>query len=125
MDSLSHPASLCAALQLFVDGCFNGDPHPGNLLLFDDGRVGLIDFGQVKRLNKLRRRCLARLYKALNEQDYDGITRVYFDMGNVVKYGKRDIIFKLVALGFDYDSEASREGMNVLVRRERRHQQLA
>ncbi len=26
---------------------FNGDPHPGNILLCPDGRVGLIDYGQV------------------------------------------------------------------------------
>ena len=36
--------------QVFVDGLFNADPHPGNVMLLHghgDG-VGLIDFGQVK-----------------------------------------------------------------------------
>lgn len=37
--------------QVFVDGLFNADPHPGNVMLLhgaqSDG-VGLIDFGQVK-----------------------------------------------------------------------------
>ena len=33
--------------QIFVDGVFNGDPHPGNILLMPDGRLGLIDYGQV------------------------------------------------------------------------------
>lgn len=40
-----------AALRpLFLHRCFNGDPHPGNYLFLDDGRVGLVDFGCVKRL---------------------------------------------------------------------------
>lgn len=35
-------------IQMFlVDGVFHADPHAGNLLLLDDGRLGLIDFGQV------------------------------------------------------------------------------
>lgn len=40
------------AHQILVDGMFNGDPHPGNLLLCEDGRLGLIDFGQVKTISK-------------------------------------------------------------------------
>ena len=33
--------------QIFRDGVFNADPHPGNVLLLPDGRLGLIDYGQV------------------------------------------------------------------------------
>jgi len=50
--------------QVFVDGLFNADPHPGNVMLLHghgDG-VGLIDFGQVKVLTRETRRIgLARL----------------------------------------------------------------
>lgn len=35
------------AHEIFLNGEFNGDPHPGNILLLNDGRVGLIDYGQV------------------------------------------------------------------------------
>jgi aarF domain-containing kinase len=34
-------------------GAFNGDPHPGNILLLKDGRLGLIDYGQVRYMNVL------------------------------------------------------------------------
>lgn len=30
-----------------MDGAFNGDPHPGNILLTPDGKLGLIDYGQA------------------------------------------------------------------------------
>ena len=35
------------AHEILVNGVFNGDPHPGNILLCPDGRIGLIDYGQV------------------------------------------------------------------------------
>jgi aarF domain-containing kinase len=36
------------AHQIFQGGAFNGDPHPGNILLQPDGKLGLIDYGQVR-----------------------------------------------------------------------------
>jgi len=38
------------ARMIFADGFFQGDPHPGNLLVLDDGAIGLIDFGLAKEL---------------------------------------------------------------------------
>ena len=41
----------------FFFGCmyrhrqFSGDPHPGNFLLLDDGRVAFLDFGLFKRID--------------------------------------------------------------------------
>jgi len=51
--------------QLFFCPFFNGDPHPGNILLLPDGRVGLIDFGQCKRLTDEQRADFAQLFLAL------------------------------------------------------------
>jgi ubiquinone biosynthesis protein len=36
--------------MLFEYGFFHGDPHPGNLLVMADGRIGLLDFGLCKEL---------------------------------------------------------------------------
>jgi len=36
--------------QILVDGFFHADPHPGNVLLTDDGRLALIDMGMVARV---------------------------------------------------------------------------
>ena len=41
----------CVLRQIVIDGIFHADPHPGNILLLDDGRLGLIDFGAVGRLD--------------------------------------------------------------------------
>ena len=36
--------------MIFELGFFHGDPHPGNLLVLSDGRIGLLDFGLCKEL---------------------------------------------------------------------------
>lgn len=38
------------ARMIFTHGFFHGDPHPGNILVLDDGRLGLLDFGLAKEL---------------------------------------------------------------------------
>uniref|UniRef100_A0A6U3QC26 Protein kinase domain-containing protein n=1 Tax=Ditylum brightwellii TaxID=49249 RepID=A0A6U3QC26_9STRA len=53
--------------QIFLDGCFNGDPHPGNILELDCGRLGLIDYGQVRRLGKRDRLALSGVVAALGK----------------------------------------------------------
>jgi predicted unusual protein kinase regulating ubiquinone biosynthesis (AarF/ABC1/UbiB family) len=36
--------------QLLEDGFFHADPHPGNLLVMDDGRLAFFDFGMTGRI---------------------------------------------------------------------------
>jgi ubiquinone biosynthesis protein len=55
--------------QIVVDGVFHADPHPGNILLLDDGRLGLIDFGSVGRLDSGLRAALQRLMLAIDRRD--------------------------------------------------------
>ena len=40
--------------ECLIDGCFNADPHPGNILCVD-GKLALIDYGQVKRISDEQR----------------------------------------------------------------------
>jgi ubiquinone biosynthesis protein len=55
--------------QIVVEGVFHADPHPGNILLLDDGRLGLIDFGAVGRLDSGLRAALQRLMLAIDRRD--------------------------------------------------------
>ena len=69
---------LCALLghQVLVDGLFSSDPHPGNLLLLPDGRLGLIDFGQVKRLTTAQRYKIARIVVAVATDDEEALQQI-------------------------------------------------
>ncbi len=60
--------------QIVIDGVFHADPHPGNILLLADGRLGLIDFGAVGRLDSGLRAALQRLLLALDRRDPMALT---------------------------------------------------
>ncbi|MEZ7132725.1 ABC1 kinase family protein [Nonomuraea sp. AD125B] len=64
----------CLLRQILVDGVFHADPHPGNLMLLDDGALGLLDFGSVGRLDAAVRSALQRFLLAMDRQDPLGVT---------------------------------------------------
>jgi len=55
--------------QVFVDGFFHADPHPGNILVAPDGSIGLVDCGQVGRLDHQSRAGAVRMLMAFEQQD--------------------------------------------------------
>jgi hypothetical protein len=38
--------------SFLVDGTVHADPHPGNFMVMTDGRLGVLDFGSVKRFSR-------------------------------------------------------------------------
>ena len=55
--------------QITEGGVFHADPHPGNVLLLTDGRLALLDFGSVGRLDARQRAALQDLVLALGHGD--------------------------------------------------------
>src|SRR5262249_16056002 len=47
--------------QLFIDGLFHGDPHPGNMLVHGPGVVALLDFGLVGHVSSEMKQTLVML----------------------------------------------------------------
>lgn len=99
--------------EIFVDGSFNGDPHPGNILLLDDGRLGLIDYGQVKHISREHRVNLAKLVVALAEGTRDDVVRVLTqDMGIQSANMNPYFLEKQARLMIDNDDRSVTEGVN-------------
>ena len=67
--------------QIFVDGFFHGDPHPGNLLVTDDGRVVFLDFGMVGILRPERRLTYTRILYAIISNDINMLLDSFDDIG--------------------------------------------
>ncbi len=63
----------CLLREVMLEGTFHADPHPGNVLLLADGRLGLLDFGSVGRIDQGLRSALQRLLLALDRGDPAGL----------------------------------------------------
>jgi ubiquinone biosynthesis protein len=55
--------------QITEGGVFHADPHPGNIMLLTDGRLAMLDFGSVGRLDAQQRFALQALLLALGRGD--------------------------------------------------------
>mmetsp|Transcript_12542 Transcript_12542/g.25527 ORF Transcript_12542/g.25527 Transcript_12542/m.25527 type:complete len:739 (-) Transcript_12542:113-2329(-) len=68
-------------VQLLLDGVYNADPHPGNVLVLPDGTLGLIDYGMVGRMSLADRLTVAKVVVALSEGNVEEVARLYKDAG--------------------------------------------
>jgi ubiquinone biosynthesis protein len=59
--------------QVTVEGVYHADPHRGNVLLTTDGRLALVDFGLLGRLDDDTRRSLALLLLAVAQNRADDV----------------------------------------------------
>lgn len=66
--------------QILLDGVFHADPHAGNVLLLDGGRLGLLDFGSVGRLDPGLRDALQRLLLAVDRGDALGVSDALLEL---------------------------------------------
>src|SRR3954447_1822901 len=71
----------CYLDQILVDGFFHADPHPGNILLTTDGRLGLIDLGMVGRISPELRDVLLRLLVAISDGNGTEVAKVMAGLG--------------------------------------------
>ncbi len=70
-------------LQVFRDGFFHADLHPGNLLVGADGVVHAVDFGIMGRLDRPTRRYLAEMLHGFLLRDYRKVAEIHFTAGYV------------------------------------------
>ena len=72
--------------MIFRHGFFHGDPHPSNILLLEDGRLGLVDFGLAGRLTDEDMARLTRLFVDAATENVAALPRRLADLG--VQYPK-------------------------------------
>lgn len=80
---IANIAAVSFFNQVFRDGFFHADMHPGNLFVQKDGTLAVVDFGIMGRLDKPTRIFLARVLHGFLTEDYHSLAKVHFDMGLV------------------------------------------
>jgi ubiquinone biosynthesis protein len=84
MDERRRLAILIAEAWLemiFRHGVFHGDPHPANIMVLADGRLGLVDFGMTGTLSDADMRRLTRLLLDAVNENVDALPRRLYELG--------------------------------------------
>ena len=68
--------------QIYIDGFFHADPHPGNLFYLNDGRVALIDCGLVGRLDPKSQQILTEMLLAIVDLDAQRCTQLTLQLSD-------------------------------------------
>ena len=71
--------------QVFRDGFFHADMHPGNIQVANDGRYIAMDFGIMGSLNDQDKYYLARNFAAFFKRDYRDVALAHIESGWVPK----------------------------------------
>jgi len=69
--------------QIFKDGFFHADPHPGNILIMKDGKICLLDFGIVGKLTEEEKIEIIGLLTGVIKGDSEKILRIFETMGSL------------------------------------------
>lgn len=83
VDAVLTRASSAFFQQVFRDGFFHADLHPGNLFVAPDGAIVVIDFGIMGRLDRKTRDYLAEMLTGFLTRDYRRVADVHFRAGYV------------------------------------------
>jgi ubiquinone biosynthesis protein len=88
--------------MILVDGFFQADPHPGNVMYLPGNRIVLIDFGMVGRLSPARRSQLVELLAGFVHHDEDMMLEVLLDWRGTDAVNEARLAADLGELALDY-----------------------
>ncbi len=83
--------------QLYIDGFFHADPHPGNIFYLESDQVALIDCGSIGRLDPRTQQLLAEMLLAIIDMDSGRCAQLTLKLSNNTK------IQDIASLENDYD----------------------
>jgi predicted unusual protein kinase regulating ubiquinone biosynthesis (AarF/ABC1/UbiB family) len=82
-DKLAEQLFHAYLKQLLVDGFFHADPHPGNVLLTDKGKIALLDLGMVARIAPGLQEKLLQLLLAISENHPEEAATLALQVGEL------------------------------------------
>ncbi|MBI1271436.1 phosphotransferase [bacterium] len=78
--------------QLLEDGFFHADPHPGNLRVMEDGRIGVFDFGMVGKISPDLKMHMVNALIHVTQRDYRALVDDFVGMGFLTEEVDRDAL---------------------------------
>ena len=78
---ITAKAARATFKQIFRDGFFHADVHPGNLFVIETGQIAAVDFGIMGRVDIRTRRILGEMLLAFLTRDYRRAAEIHFEAG--------------------------------------------
>jgi predicted unusual protein kinase regulating ubiquinone biosynthesis (AarF/ABC1/UbiB family) len=69
--------------MMMVDGLLHADPHPGNIVVQEDGRIVLLDWGVVLRVPRWTREAILNVSLAVERENLDGTINGMYQLGMI------------------------------------------
>lgn len=83
--------------MMMVDGFMHADPHPGNLLVQDDGTLVVLDWGAVVEVPRWTRSAILNIALAVGRDDHDGVINEMYRLGMISPEVSRGEIYEAAA----------------------------
>lgn len=80
---IARIGGLSVLKQIFEDGFFHADPHPGNLFVLTGNIIAPVDYGMMGQLDEEDMDKISNLFIALVRKDVNGIVRAFMNMGMI------------------------------------------
>lgn len=91
--------------QIAVDGLFHADPHPGNLVISHDGKIVLLDFGMVGRLDHKTRETIGKILLAFTGGRSEEVAELLLQLGETTEeFDRRQYLSEVGALVVKYQN---------------------
>jgi predicted unusual protein kinase regulating ubiquinone biosynthesis (AarF/ABC1/UbiB family) len=84
--------------QVLIDGFFHADPHPGNILIKEDGTLVFLDFGMVGTIDQNMKASMVHLVLGAVKKDAGAVVDAFSELHFLRPHAEKSIILKSVRL---------------------------
>ena len=102
----------CSIRQLLGHGFFHADPHPGNLLATEKGKLAYLDFGMMSEIQPYQCYGLINAVVHIINREFDGLIEDYITLEFLPEDTEREPLLVALPQVFDYAAGASVTELN-------------
>jgi predicted unusual protein kinase regulating ubiquinone biosynthesis (AarF/ABC1/UbiB family) len=100
--------------QIFQDGFYHADPHPGNIIITPNGKIAMVDFGAVASVSPAMRKGMTLFVEGLIKRDTKILGQAVKAMGFVSRADNEETLEKVVEYFYSKISSLKIENFNNL-----------